>query len=484
MKKLFERADALDAWLRRCLLAAISSEGLFLAIMFLFNGVFNTDLFMAVRYLLAPLEQYVLRPWAGAMLALFLVGKKNGRCLDTWPLVLVSLWLLLTFAFRFGTEVSTMEPWLNYTICFFVLYGSVRQAGTAHRERQMDIACFGIALISLAVGIALLYCAWTGRTFFSYSDTVYFGVVKGQLQHATHYNTTGMFALSCVMFCVLGLSRSKSVPSALYYLAAAAVMALVVVLTQSRTARYAMLAAFAVGVWSELGDRLRIGRTALRHAAALACAGAVLVGGYALCTLVTDAALAHYAGKPIPEAEMFVPSAFAQEETDGEAEPMQARAAIDATFSYRTNIWKNVFKNWKNEPKYMLIGNGFGRSQWLVTEGTVHESAGHSSIHNAYLQFAADYGVLAFGLLALFLLTIVPSALRVFFARGAARVRGGSALCMAVVAALMTGMMESAPLEAMTPMNMMLFFALAQLMAAGREMRAASAKSADTQKQA
>ena len=329
MKKLFERADALDAWLRRCLLAAISSEGLFLAIMFLFNGVFNTDLFMAVRYLLAPLEQYVLRPWAGAMLALFLVGKKNGRCLDTWPLVLVSLWLLLTFAFRFGTEVSTMEPWLNYTICFFVLYGSVRQAGTAHRERQMDIACFGIALISLAVGIALLYCAWTGRTFFSYSDTVYFGVVKGQLQHATHYNTTGMFALSCVMFCVLGLSRSKSVPSALYYLAAAAVMALVVVLTQSRTARYAMLAAFAVGVWSELGDRLRIGRTALRHAAALACAGAVLVGGYALCTLVTDAALAHYAGKPIPEAEMFVPSAFAQEETDGEAEPMQAHEHLE-----------------------------------------------------------------------------------------------------------------------------------------------------------
>ena len=292
MKKLFERADALDTWLRRCLLAVISSEGLFLAIMFLFNGVFSTDLFMAVRYLLAPLEQYVLRPWAGAMLALFLVGRKNG-CLELWPLALVALWLLATFAFRFGTEVSTMEPWLNYTICFFVLYGSVRQADTAHRERQMDIACFGIALISLAVGGALLYCAWTGRTFFSYSDTVYFGVVKGQLQHATHYNTTGMFALSCVMFCVLGLSRSKSVPSALYYLAAAAIMALVVVLTQSRTARYAMLAAFAVGVWSELGDRLRIRRTALRHAAALACAGAVLVGGYALCTLVTNAALAH-----------------------------------------------------------------------------------------------------------------------------------------------------------------------------------------------
>ena len=57
MKKLFERADALDTWLRRCLLAVISSEGLFLAIMFLFNGVFSTDLFMAVRYLLAPLEQ-------------------------------------------------------------------------------------------------------------------------------------------------------------------------------------------------------------------------------------------------------------------------------------------------------------------------------------------------------------------------------------------------------------------------------------------
>ena len=74
--------------------------------------------------------------------------------------------------------------------------------------------------------------------------------------------------------------------------------------------------------------------------------------------------------------------------------------------------------------------------------------------------------------------------MRVFFARGAARLRGGSALCMAVVAALITGMMESAPLEAMTPMNMMLFFTLAQLMAAGREMRAPSEKPADTQRRA
>ena len=37
-----------------------------------------------------------------------------------------------------------------------------------------------------------------------------------------------------------------------------------------------------------------------------------------------------------------------------------------------------------------------------------------------------------------------------------------------VVAALATGMMESAPLGAMTPMNLMLYLALAMLVGAGR----------------
>ena len=111
MKQLSERADALDTWLRRCLLAVISSEGLFLAIMFLFNGVFSTDLFMAVRYLLAPLEQYVLRPWAGAMLALFLVGRKNG-CLELWPLALVAL--CSSFINLFNFVVVFQPPKKNF----------------------------------------------------------------------------------------------------------------------------------------------------------------------------------------------------------------------------------------------------------------------------------------------------------------------------------------------------------------------------------
>lgn len=487
MEKLMDRSSALEAWLRRGLLAVLGSEGLFLAVMLAFHGVFDTDLFMRVMYLLDPLEKYVVMPWAGALLALMLVTKRGGRALELWPLVLLLVWLFAPFALRFGTEILTMRPWYGYLVCFFVLYGSVRLSDRAHRERQLDAACFGIALISLLLGGALLFCAWTGKTFYSYIDTVHFGVVNGQLQHATHYNTTGMLAVTCAMFSVIGLSRSKNVPSTLYYLCAAAVMTVVVVLTQSRTARYALLAAFAVGTWSELGDRLRIRRTALRQAAALACACAVLVGGYACCAWLTDAALAHYAGRPVPAPAEA--TALAQENgeeaeeaaTEAAAQPMQARQAVDSTFSDRTNIWKNVFRNWKASPKYMLIGNGNNRSKWLVTEGTIHENYGFASIHNAYLQFAADYGVLAFGLIVLFLAMIVPSALRVFFARGAARRRGGSALCMAVVAALLTGMMESATLEPLTPMSMMLFFTLAQLMAAGQEMRAerADARSGD-----
>ena len=93
------------------------------------------------------------------------------------------------------------------------------------------------------------------------------------------------------------------------------------------------------------------------------------------------------------------------------------------------------------------------------------------AMHNAYLHFAAEFGWIGFGILAVFMLSILLPVLRVFFARGERRMPGGCALCMLVLAILATGMMESQPLDVLTPMNMVLFFALAQLAAAGRDMK-------------
>ena len=79
--------------------------------------------------------------------------------------------------------------------------------------------------------------------------------------------------------------------------------------------------------------------------------------------------------------------------------------------------------------------------------------------------------LIGFALLAAFFAVIARPVLRAFYARGAGRFAGTHALCALAVAALATGMMESAPLGAMTPMNTMLCLALAMLAGAGREVR-------------
>ena len=57
--------------------------------------------------------------------------------------------------------------------------------------------------------------------------------------------------------------------------------------------------------------------------------------------------------------------------------------------------------------------------------------------------------------------------IRVFFAPK--RPRGALGLCMMTFASLLIGMMESATLSAMLPINLMFMFALAQLSAMSRD---------------
>ncbi|MGN0772358.1 MAG: O-antigen ligase family protein, partial [Candidatus Ventricola sp.] len=172
---------------------------------------------------------------------------------------------------------------------------------------------------------------------------------------------------------------------------------------------------------------------------------------------------------PVQENAEQAPAKESTEKPQATDALYEARAATDPSFSGRTAIWRNLMKRWKENPKYLLIGHGVGRVGQLVTEGTIHEGRESVSIHNAYLQFTADYGLIAFALLCAFFALIAAPVLRVYAARGAARRPGYDALCGIVAASLMTGMMESAPLGAMTPMNMMLFFSLALLFARGRD---------------
>lgn len=477
MTRLCERADALAALVRRCVLATLGSEGLFLVVMLLFNGVLNTQIFLNSAREIGLVRDYIVMPWSGLLLGMYLMREKRHSGIDTWAPGLLVMWLAVPFMMRFGAEYGTLYSLFGYTISFFVCYASVSDRDAVTRGYQLDTVCAGVGLLSIVLGGALLYCAWTGEVFYSYVDTEHFGVIKGQLQHAAHYNMTAMLALVCTMTCIVGLCRSKKKPLAAFYLLGAVIMTLVVVLTQSRTARYAMLAAYALGTWNALGEYLPIRRTLMRHGAALAVAAVVLVGGFKLCTVITDAALAHYAGAPSKVAQMIVPSAAAEDEAAKAVEkaekPLKARKAGSSTFSDRTNIWKNIFKNWKENPRHMLIGNGSGRTMWLIAENTIHESRGYVKAHNAYLHFAAEFGLIGFAMLAVFMGSMVPAVLRVFFARGKKRVPGGCALCMLVVSILITGMMEIEPLDILTPMCLVLFFALGQLVGMGRDIKRA-----------
>lgn len=473
MTKLCKWTERYGALLRSILMAVLASEGLYLVMVVLFNGVLSTDVFMTRNHYLGPLKDYMMPAWAGAMAAFYLARERRNVGLDTRLLLLLALWIAVPFIIRFGTEFFTLYATYGYAICFIVFYISVRESDAKRRANQLDIACACYCLLSIVLGGALLYCAFTGKIYRTYWDTEPFGVKLGQLQHATHYNGTAMLALSGMLMSLVGLCRSKKKPVTLFYLLGVVIMALVVILTQSRTSRYAMLLVLAVGTWNGLAAHLPVRKGLLRHGVALVCAALVLVGGYKLSLVITDAALAHYAGKPTQYLDVMLPSAIAEEEqAEQPVVPMEARSQkVDASFSDRTNIWKNVINYWRANPKYMIIGNGASRTQWLIHKGTAHEARGSIAVHNAYLHFAAEYGWIGFSILAAFMLSIAAPVLRVFFARGEKRMPGGCALCMLVIAILATGMMESAPLDILTPMGVTLFFALAQLAGAGRELK-------------
>ena len=225
-----------------------------------------------------------------------------------------------------------------------------------------------------------------------------------------------------------------------------------------------------------LADRLPIRKGVARHAAAMACALIVLVSGYLAADFTTNAALDHYARVRTARltdtaAYPVLPTAIAEEESaaekgDSSASARSARPAIDSTFSERTIIWANLFEFWREHPKYLVIGNGMHRTGSLLVKNTMN-NVDAVAVHNMYLQFIADYGIIGFAMLAAFLALLVPRALRVFFARAPESSPGARVFVMIVVAQLLTGLMESQPLAPATAPNLALFFSLAVLYSLG-----------------
>lgn len=458
---------------RRQAMALFSNEVFYLICALTFNCVFSSSLFFWYSDQTTMLCRFILIPWGSALclVRLYRMGQSQEVSADMVLLAVLVVWMFVPFIMRFGLTYSNLNSAQGFMVAFFAVYAMTRETDAVRRGTLLDWLCAAIAFVAFVWGGILLLYAVTGRVFESLPGVERFGVVNGCLQAGEHYNNTGMNCVCMLMICLTGVCRRKSLPARLAHLIPAIMMMLVVVLTQSRTARYSMLLAFAVGVYGAVLAGFKTKRVVMRHIAAIAAAFAVLVVGFFAADAVTDRAIEHYNG-----TQPVVAQAAAEEtveETEQTQNQIEARGAFDSTFTGRVSIWNCLFELWKEQPKYLLIGNGAGRTARMLSERIGWNHKYGVMTHNTYLQFIADYGMIGMGILLLFFLTALVPVLRVFFAKGEQKYPGGRSLCMLIIAILVTGLMESQPLSAMSTMNLSLFYALAVLSAEGRAMKKA-----------
>ena len=484
---------------RRALLFIAGSEALYLFAAFCAESVLEMDPLMWHREAIDMLTSLFVVPWGPALCLLALERRtrmeRSGIRADLAVLFGLLVWIVVPFALRFGLTFNTAYSWYNHLVLFFGVYALVTQADTPRLDQAIDWAAALFAGLSFALGIPTLRAAMLGSAVGVQLNGYGLGLDGSNfLSFGLHYNITGMIAVCCALFSLAGFCRRKNPVAKLFHLAAFALMALCVVLSQSRTSRYALLLAGFAGCYGLASTRLPIQRALTRNAAALCCSLVLLFSGYAGARALTNAALSHYARvqaltlAQADDAAEALAGADALDDADGEDDADEqyaegeesdadaqdvtvktSRPAIDATFSDRTQIWQNLFDLWKREPKRFIIGSGMGNTGNLIVQGTIHEANGSVAVHNSYLQFIADYGIIGFALLCAFLVMQVPGAIRVLLSQNAHP--GDRVFVMLAASQLLTALMESQPLGAMSASSLALFFSLAVIRARDASLR-------------
>ena len=502
--------------IRDIMLAVFGNEALFLTVAFLYATLADNAIAAWYREPVNLLYGYIVIPWGAALCLLRLQRRASSlepARADVVTLFVLYLWILVPFAIRFGFTGKNATAWHGYAVMFFGIYASISER--KQREREMLMATMSVlsAVFAYVFCGALLFCAWSGTVYAAGLGTFGFGVVNGWLCSGVHYNITGMIAISLCMMCVMGVGYYRNILLKLFCLIPAVMSMAVIVLSQSRTSRYALLAVLAAAAFDGVRRALCRRNAAAGLLAAVLAGAVVLGGGYWGADRMTRAAIAHYnqlaydaalraalaeqaeaqqaeasaeettaeapvepsAGETTAEAPVE-PSAEEAPTEEAVAEPavpdiqvsqVRARALdnADGSFSNRTDIWRAVFMFWRDNPKMMMIGNGVNQTGHKI--GQYISWTDGVAVHNAYLQWAADFGLIGLVPQIVFLAIAVWQTIRVFFAPK--RPRGALGLCMMAFAGLLVGMMESATLNAMLPINLMIMFALAQLSAMSRD---------------
>lgn len=530
--------------IRDIMLSVFGNEALFLIVAFLYATLGDNAIAAWYREPVSLLYGYIVIPW-GAALCLLRLQRRAASLeparADVVTLFVLYLWILVPFAIRFGFTGKNATAWYGYAVMFFGIYASISER--KQREREMLMATMSVlsAVFAYVFCGALLFCAWSGTIYAADLGQFGFGAVEGWLCSGVHYNITGMIVISLCMMCVMGVGYYRNILLKLFCLIPAVMSMAVIVLSQSRTSRYALLAVMAAAAFDGVRRALCRRNVAAGLLAAVLAGAVVLGGGYWGADRMTRAAIAHYnqlaydaalqaALAEQAEAQQAEPSAeetmAAEEPTEPSAEEMTAEAPVepsaeeapeaqptepsaeeapvesvepsteevseasveaaaepavpeiqisevqarvlantDGSFSNRTDIWRAVFMLWRDNPKMMMIGNGANQTGHKI--GQYISWTDGVAVHNAYLQWAADFGLIGLVPQIVFLAIAVWQTIRVFFA--SKRPRGALGLCMMAFAGLLIGMMESATLSAMLPINLMFMFALAQLSAMSRD---------------
>lgn len=478
--------------IRDIMLAVFGNEALFLIVAFLYATLGDNAIAAWYREPVSLLYGYIVIPW-GAALCLLRLQRRAASLeparADVVTLFVLYLWILVPFAIRFGFTGKNATAWHGYAVMFFGIYASISER--KQREREMLMATMSVlsAVFAYVFCGALLFCAWSGTIYAADLGPFGFGAVEGWLCSGVHYNITGMIVISLCMMCVMGVGYYRNILLKLFCLIPAVMSMAVIVLSQSRTSRYALLAVLAAAAFDGVRRALCRRNVAAGLLAAVLAGAVVLGGGYWGADRMTRAAIAHYnqlaydaalqaALAEQAEAQQAEPSAeeVSEASVEATAEPavpeiqiseVQARelANTDGSFSNRTDIWRAVFMLWHDNPKMMMIGNGVNQTGHKI--GQYISWTDGVAVHNAYLQWAADFGLIGLVPQIVFLAIAVWQTIRVFFA--SKRPRGALGLCMMAFAGLLIGMMESATLNAMLPINLMFMFALAQLSAMSRD---------------
>lgn len=473
---------------RGAMLRVASNEALFLffaitAQTFLYSGPLKW-----YRQCAAAIWSLIVVPWGMVLCFLRLERRTRaggGLRADVAVLFALLAWLIVPFAYRFGPTENNVTSWYNHTVVFFGLYALVTEEDAAGRERKIDLTAALFAALSFVAALLALYSAWNVRFLGDLTGDIPFGPAEnGNLQFGMHYNSSAMLAVCCALLALMGALRRRHLLAKLAHAIPAAMMLLCVVFTQSRTSRYALLLAMAVCLfgflWTALPQRMTqlSQNSVLRAAAVLLLSLAALAIGYLVFRGITDVYLSRYsricaehAAQATIEAQPETEEQDTPEAQSALSETVEQRVPVDSTFSERTAIWGNVLAIWRERPKMLLIGEGVGRIGSLIVQGTSHETDGSVAVHNTYLQFIADYGLIGFMPMLAFLCMALGPCLRVLFAARGAGYPGDRMFVMLALTAFFTGLMESQPLGAMQPMNLALFYALAVLKAHDMETR-------------